>query len=152
LEKLREEKILQLEEGETLMEKVLDFLSKNPVGGMATVADGKPDIRTFMLLAIEDEKIYFATGSSKQVYKQIMETPHVAFASGAGVVTVRLSSSVTFVDDHNVRSRLLEQNAIVKKIYGSSDNPELKIFYLSHGHAELFDMSTMPPKRERFTF
>ncbi len=136
------------------MNEVFSVLRQNPVVGFATVDEhGNPQARAFQVMLIEDGKIYFCTGSGKCVYQQMQTHPYVAFTvTSPQYVSVRVEGATTFVDDLALKERILEKNPTVKAIYQSADNPEFKIFYLEHGKSEIFDLSTLPPKRQNFTF
>ncbi len=60
------------------MQKVVDFLQKNPVQYLATVGrDGKAKCRPFMFCFEQDGKLWFCTNNTKDVYKDILENPEI---------------------------------------------------------------------------
>lgn len=136
------------------MKKVFDVLGKNNVVGFATTdEEGNPQARAFEVAAIEDNKIYFFTASGKKVYRQMQNNPNVAFTvTTKDFVSVRVSGRVTLVDDLESKQRYLDMKPGIKDIYKSADNPVLRLFYIAEGEAEIFDLSQLPPKIEKFTF
>ena len=54
------------------MKKVVEFLQANPVQYLATVGrDGKAKCRPFMFCFEQDEKLWFCTNNTKDVYKDM---------------------------------------------------------------------------------
>jgi len=134
------------------MVKVIDLLKDNTVVGYsAAPKDGsKPEVRAFMVLHIENRTIYFATGAGEKVCRQIEANPFIAFRTIEGTSkSVRVTGKAKFIDNVAVKSALLRKNPSVMDIYGSGDNPELKILYIKTATVEVFDMSVVPPRRER---
>jgi uncharacterized pyridoxamine 5'-phosphate oxidase family protein len=133
------------------MLRVIDLLKNNTVVGYsAATNDGsKPEVRAFMVLHIEKRTIYFATGVGEKVCKQIEAHPFIAFRTIEGTSkSVRVTGKAKFIDNIAVKSALLRKNTTVMDIYGSGDNPELKVLYIKTATVEVFDISVIPPRRE----
>ena len=59
------------------MQKVVEFLQKNPVQYLATVGrDGKAKCRPFMFCFEQDGKLWFCTNNTKDVYKDLPLNTH----------------------------------------------------------------------------
>ncbi len=55
------------------MQKIVEFLQKNPVQYLATVGrDGKAKCRPFMFCFEQDGKLWFCTNNTKDVYKDML--------------------------------------------------------------------------------
>lgn len=62
------------------MNEVVKFLQENPVQYLATVGrDGKAKCRPFMFCFEQDGKLWFCTNNTKDVYKDIQNTPILKF-------------------------------------------------------------------------
>lgn len=60
------------------MQKVVEFLQKNPVQYLATVGrDGKAKCRPFMFCFEQDGKIWFCTNNTEDVYKDMLANPEI---------------------------------------------------------------------------
>ncbi len=60
------------------MQKVVEFLQKNPVQYLATVGrDGRAKCRPFMFCFEQDGKLWFCTNNTKDVYKDMLANPEV---------------------------------------------------------------------------
>lgn len=133
------------------MEEILKYLKEGASGAFATVGNGKPDVRPWQFQFEEDGKFYFCTANTKNVYKQLRETPFAAFTVTTNdYVTVRLSGEVMFINDLNLKKKIIERQEGIKKIYKSADNPIFEVFYIEHGEVIISDFSGNPPRKIRF--
>ena len=56
------------------MKKVIEFLQQNPVQYLATVGrDDKAKCRPFMFVLAKDNKLWFSTNNTKDVYKDMQK-------------------------------------------------------------------------------
>lgn len=122
---------------------MIDYLSimeANPNGVLATKNGSGVRTRVFQYLFAVDNKPYFCTGASKQVCAQLKADPAVSFCTFpvdfAPVVCV--SGSAVFLDDPDLKERLLEENPPIREIYKTPDNPELQLFYIEPSEVETF--------------
>lgn len=121
----------------------VSVLEKNPNGVLATHDGEKLRTRVFQYLFADGKKIYFCTNSDKAVFAQMKKNPNVSFCTYAQNYSpvLSLSGKVTFVEDKELKERALEENPGIKSIYGSSENPIFKIFYIDLEEMEIFSMS-----------
>lgn len=133
------------------MSEVAKFLETNPVQYLATVGrDGKAKCRPFMFSFEKDGKLWFNTGNTKDVYKDMQENPNVEICvSSPEFAWIRISGKAVFVDDKEIKAAALE-NPIVKNNYQTPDNPIFEVFYLADAKAVIADFSGNPPRE--FTF
>lgn len=133
------------------MKEVIKLLKENQYGFFATVDNGKPRVRPFGFMFEEDEKLYFCTNNTKDVYRQLSVLPYVEYSgTSKDMVTVRVSGEIIFCDDIDKKEKALNASELVKRIYKSSDNPIFKVFYVEHGTATISDFSGQPPKKVEF--
>lgn len=129
------------------MEKVIEFLTKNQNGFLATVGEGKPHVRPWGFMMEKDGKFWFCTANTKEVFKQLKENPFIEFASTSkSFVTVRVRGEIKFSNDFEIKKAIVESNPLVKNIYQTPENPIFEIFYLEHGKAIMSDFSGKPPE------
>ena len=108
------------------------FLKEHPVGVFATVEGDRPRTRVFQFLWTEGERVYFSTGTSKDVAKQMRANPNVSFCvyDTAGNIVLSIDGPVAFVPDRAAKERALSENAGIRDIYKSADNPEFAILVI----------------------
>ncbi len=129
------------------MKKVIDFLTANKSGYLATATDNTPHLRPWQFMFAEDGKFWFCTGNIKAVYAQLQENPKIEFSStSTAMQTLRLSGTITFCNKRSAKERILNENSLVKSIFKTADNPVFETFYLEHGQAILSDFSGNPPQ------
>ena len=129
------------------MKEVVDFLKNNPVQYLATVGrDEKAKCRPFMFLMEHDGKLWFGTNSTKEVYSDMQENPHVEVCVATSEFAwIRVAGKAAFEDNVAVKEACM-QIPMLKAQYESADNPIFKVFYLAEGSAVIADMSGSEPR------
>lgn len=129
------------------MKEVIDFLSANQMGSLATVEDGKPRVRPWGFMLAQDGKLWFCTSNNKDVFHQLQKNPAMEFTSStAEFATIRVRGEVTFSNDMEMKKTIIKSNPMVKSVYQTAENPIFEIFFLEHGKAVLSDFSGQPPR------
>ncbi|MFH0974387.1 MAG: pyridoxamine 5'-phosphate oxidase family protein [Spirochaetota bacterium] len=130
------------------MEEVIRFLKENPIGFLASVDNGKPRVRPFGFMLEENGKLYFCTGTVKDVYKQLKNVPSVEFSCLSKDFSkwLRVNGQIKFSDDAKIKEKIINSQPLVKSIYKTADNPVFTIFFIDNGNASLWDFSGNPPK------
>ena len=130
------------------MKEVLEFLTGNPNMFLATVEGTLPKVRPFQFMFGEGDKFYFCTSNKKDVYKQLCSNPNIEVSSmSAKFEWLRINGKVKFLDDLNIKNKIIEISPLVKSIYKSGDNPEFEIFYLENWEAIIADFSGDAPRK-----
>ena len=128
------------------MQKVVEFLQKNPVQYLATVGrDGKAKCRPFMFAGELDGKLWFCTNSEKDVYKDMQQNPEIEISvSSPAYAWIRLNGKAVFENNMEAKEMCIA-NPIVKGQYQTADNPIFEVFYLENPHGVIADFSGNPP-------
>lgn len=128
------------------MKKVVEFLQANPVQYLATVGcDGKGKCRPFMFCLEQDNKLWFCTNSTKDVYKEMQANPEIEITvSSPDYAWIRLHGKAVFEDNMAVKEACM-LNPIVKSQYDTPKNPIFEVFYLEDAHGLIADFSGNPP-------
>ena len=133
------------------MKKVIDFLSANTTVFIATSDAGAARVRPFQFQFEENGRLWFCTARSKQTFAQLQADPRLEFSCvSPNMVTLRVKGTANLDDDLRVKQRIIENNGLVRSIYGSAENPDFTVFSVDHGTAFIFDFSGNPP--ESFSF
>lgn len=118
------------------MEEVLKFMKKHYSFWLATVDGDKPRLRPFGFKMGFEGKLYFSTGSHKEVYRQIVENPNIeACVMADDEEWVRISGRAVFDERPEAKAKAFEEAPVFNSHYGSIDNPIFKIFYLEDAKA-----------------
>lgn len=129
----------------------ITFANKNPIAWLATIDKDKPRVRGLGLWFADDSGFYFQIGGMKDLYRQLKENPQVEFAffqpeEMVGTM-LRVSGKVEFLDDPELKERVLEDRPFLKEFELTPDNPLLVIFRISKGEAHFWTWDTnLKPK------
>ena len=133
------------------MREIIDFLTANSTVFLATSDKGQARVRPFQFQFEQDGRLWFCTARHKEVFAQLQADPRLELAGTArNMATLRLLGQANLDDDMAVKRRIIENNGLVRSIYGAADNPDFTVFSIDHGTAVLFDFSGTPPKRYEF--
>lgn len=137
------------------------FATENPVAYLATVAGDQPRVRVFMLWYANEQGFYFAGLQPKQVYAQLNKNPKVEVcffnnaAEFADMRMMRVSGAVEFMDDPEIKKKLLEDRPFYKN-FGTGDpaDPTYYVFRIHSGEAHFWTMNDILKESElpRLTF
>ncbi|MFT8709354.1 MAG: pyridoxamine 5'-phosphate oxidase family protein [Sporolactobacillus sp.] len=122
----------------------LDVLKNNPNGVLATRnGDGVATRYVQFLFAGDADTIYFCTNVKKTLYKQLQANPQASFCTAAAGYNPVLSlrGVVHFSENPELKARALA-DPIIKKTYGSADNPVLRLFALQIKEIETFSFTS----------
>lgn len=127
-----------------LMKKILDFIWKNRDLALATVGeDGKPKVRVFQVMSIDEGTLFFATGPHKRVYAELQGNPAVEILAFRGDVSVRISGVARFVDDAATQERIYRSNEVLQRLYSRAQ--DLAYFCVEIENLDYYDLATNPP-------
>jgi pyridoxamine 5'-phosphate oxidase len=125
----------------------LKFASENPVSFIASMEGEQPRVRAFLMWFADESGFYYHTGTAKNVYKQLKNNPNVEicfYHVGGDMMArnmMRVAGEVEFLDDANLRARLLEERPFLKALMKSSSDPVLAIFRIPKGEAWFWSMA-----------
>jgi uncharacterized pyridoxamine 5'-phosphate oxidase family protein len=117
---------------------VVSFVKENPVCTLATVDEMQPRVRAFLTVLFDDDKIYFTTASTKDVYKQIRKNPKIelCYLSDNCSKMLRITGEIEIIDDRAKKQRLIEERDYLKGF--TADDPTFILLRLSHGSARFW--------------
>ncbi len=136
---------------ENALNTIAEFFSQTPMVFIATTAGDKPKVRAFQFQFEQDGKLWFCTGKSKDVYTQMQANPAIQIcAVKKNMSWLRVDSQVVFEDNKAIKERILAEQALIKSLYGSADNPQFATLYIEHGDYTIADFSGNPPDNGSF--
>lgn len=122
------------------MKNLIEFLTKNDFGQLATIKDNKPVMRPFKFSFERDGKFYFSTSNTKEVFNQLKTVKAAAFAVLAEDLSwARISGEVEIVTDLKIKEEIIKVNPMAQKVIKSADNPYFEVFCIHNGVASLHD-------------
>ena len=122
-----------------------DFLNKAGTFVLGTTDGDQPRMRVLGLKIRLDDKLYFAVGTFKEVYKQLQANPKCEILASAGMDFLRWDGKAVFTDDDRLMpivENMMPQLAAMYKEMGWT----LGFFTLEGGSAEIVNVSNQRTK------
>ena len=125
------------------MNEALQFLMDNQIFYLATVDGDEPKVRPFGFVMEFQGKVYFCTGNTKEVYKQLQANPRfeVSSTDKTGRRWIRIKGKAVFDNNMAAKKQVFELLPMLADIYKDASNPVFEVFYLDEGEATIFSMA-----------
>lgn len=138
------------------MKDFINFANENPICFLATAEGDQPRVRALGFWYADETGFYFQTGAAKDLFRQLQSNPKTEvcfFRQGplAGAV-LRVSGSVEFLDDIQLKKKVMKERPFLKDLGLSANSPELVVFRISHGEAHFWGMDTNLKPKEIIRF
>ena len=134
----------------------IDFANKNRIAWFATADGSQPRVRALGMWFADESGFYFQIGGMKDIYKQLKKNPLIEFAffepGGAAGKTLRISGKVEFLNDPELKRKVLVDRPFLKDFGMSEDSPDLIIFRVAKGEAHFWTMETNLNPKEIIRF
>ncbi len=133
-------------------QKILDLFHKNKEVAFATAVDGKPHVRIFQIMKVDEanNSIYFATSPKKDVYAQVLQNPHVAILDLRGAEFARINGTIDFNIPDEVQREIFDTNPVLPHLYKTYK--DLVYLRLPAESGDYFDLRTTPPTLVHYDF
>ncbi|MDR0515062.1 MAG: pyridoxamine 5'-phosphate oxidase family protein [Coriobacteriaceae bacterium] len=126
------------------MDDVLAYLKEAKTYHLATVKDGKPEVRPFGTACIFEGKLYIQTGKAKDVYRQLSENPAVAISACKEDGTwLRISATAAVDDRIEANQAVLDEYPELAPLY-KADDGNCVVFSLEDAVATFFSFTEAP--------
>jgi pyridoxamine 5'-phosphate oxidase len=119
---------------------------------LATEDKGKPRVRALGMWFADDTGFYLQTATMKDLYRQLKANPNVEMCfyrpgDNSGTM-MRVEGAVEFLDDKELRRKVIEDRPFLKMFGLTPDSPELIIFKVGKGQAHFWTMQdNLKPKQ-----
>ncbi len=130
------------------MNEVYELLRKAGTYFLATSEDGQPHVRPFGTADLYQVRLYFLTGKSKAVSRQLHANPRLELCAMTGDRWLRVEGSAVEDDSREARAAILELHPNLQSVY-SPDDGNTEVWYLRNATAT-FSSFTEPPKTVKF--
>lgn len=132
-----------------ILQEIKDYLAECKVFYLATVDGDNARVRPFGVSEIYNGRLYFMSGKSKDVFKQLVKNPsfEVSATKANGAEWIRVSGKLVNDDDVVMKQYLLDQNPELKQLYQADDN--MAAMYITEGEARFFSFNE-PERRVKF--
>ncbi len=124
--------------------EILAFITKNPVGYMATVDGDKPHVRAMGTYRADENGIIFSMQSPKDVYKQLKKNPETEICYWAEGTQLRVSGRMEEIKDKKIKEEIVEVRKFYKPGVDEQGLDYVGAFILKHGKAYVVDQKATP--------
>ena len=135
-------------------DEVIKFANENPMGFLATVDGTQPRIRGFQLWYADQTGLYYSTNAGKDIYKQLKANPKVeaCFFSPKDRQQLRVAGTAEFVDDLEMKKKLVEARPFLKQAGLTPENPGLVLFRIAKCKAHFWTFATGSQPKKLVSF
>jgi uncharacterized pyridoxamine 5'-phosphate oxidase family protein len=127
------------------MNTALEFIKTSPVFHIATVDGAKARVRPFGFIMKRNNKLYFCTNKTKDVYKQLKKNPDIEISDMGNNVWLRIRGRIAFDETREAKGQVFEQSPDLLRIYPKGADDKLFVtFYFTEAVATLFSFTEAP--------
>ncbi|WP_394908800.1 pyridoxamine 5'-phosphate oxidase family protein [uncultured Helicobacter sp.] len=121
--------------------EIVAFVDACGLGFLSTKGTcGNPRVRPVRSILYHNDRIYFATASTKNFYKHIQNHPGIEYCACAQDGSfLRLRGEARIAQHLDAKEAMLVKYPIIKEIYADASNPDFAVFYLENISAQLED-------------
>ena len=127
------------------MDVIEEFLTKAGVFVLGTTDGDQPRMRVLGLKIKLDDKLFFAVGTFKDVYKQLQKNPKCEILASSGMDFLRWDGKAVFVKDDRLMPIVANMMPQLVEMYKQM-GWELGFFTLEGGSAEIVNVSNQRTK------
>ncbi len=131
----------------TNVEKINEFLNEAGVWFFLTTDGDQPKGRPFRFHLLQNDTLYFGTGTFKKVFAQMQKNPHVEILAVKRSEFLRYDGDVVFEKTDDIANAVLAANPQFQKVYNEQTGLKMGMFHLENGKAEI---CTMMGQKEAF--
>ena len=128
------------------LKEYANFANENKTCYLATTEEDQPRVRALGMWYADETGFYYHTGAPKPVYSQLKNNPRVEVCfyhpAEDGGVMMRVAGTVEFIDDKELRRKLVEERQFLKAWGFTAESKELVIFRIAKGEAYFWTMKT----------
>lgn len=104
------------------MEEIIEFFDEAKMFFIATLEDNQPRVRPFGGLLELDNKLYFNTNSTKNVYKQMIDNPNVELCAFNKGTWIRISAEAIKETSDELKDAMFKAQPGVAKMYQGKED------------------------------
>ena len=113
------------------MKEILDFLSKNRFGNLATCDHTIPDTRPMEAVFHTEEGIFFYTSTQEDLANQLKANQNICFcATDSEYNYVKVKGAVKFSEQVAHKKSIMEKSVFANKVFHESNLETMLVFYL----------------------
>ena len=133
-------------------DEYLKFANENPISFLATADGTQPRVRGFQLWYADKSGLFYSSAAGKDIYKQLKANQKVEVCfynpKSKDMQQMRVAGTVQFIDDLEMKKKLLDARPFLKKAGLTPENPGLILFKIVKCTAYFWTFPTnLQPKK-----
>lgn len=124
-------------------ETVVAYLTSVPAWYLATCDGDQPHVRPFSFAAVQDDRIWFCTATTKDVYRELQANPKFeisAWKPGSGWIVLRGRADLTDCANPAIRQAGFKHMTGLGESYCGAEDTTLTFFSITDPEAWLCDI------------
>ena len=138
------------------LNELLKFVTDNPISFFATLDGDQPKVRALQLFSADKTGLYYSIDAGKDVYKQLKVNPQVevCFLDPKSKVgdMVRVTGKVEFVQDMEIKKKVIEQRPFLKQMGITAESPSFLIMKVAKCQGHHWSRANMMEPKKYITF
>ncbi len=125
------------------LETIVDYLTSIPAWYLATAEGDQPHVRPFSFAAAQDDRIWFCTATTKDVYHELTANPKfelTAWKPGSGWIILRGCADLQDQANEEVRQQGYDHLVSLGECYEGPNDPTLTFFSFTDAQAWICDI------------
>lgn len=112
------------------MEEVLQFLNEVQTFYIATTEGDQPRVRPFGATTVFENKLYFVTSNTKDVFKQIIANPKIEICGmNTKYQWLRVKAAAVIDPSREAKAKMLNDCPVLQQMY-KLDDGLMEVFYI----------------------
>lgn len=126
--------------------EILELINQNPVMSLATCENNQPHVRGILMYKADEEGIWFHTGNTKDLYRQLVANPKAEVCFNCGKYQIRVEGEFTLVNDMAKKEEIVAHpSRKFLQPWRQSQGDEkffnfLQVFVMKNGKAHVWTM------------
>lgn len=120
--------------------EIAEYIDKAGLYLLSTEDGVQPKCRPMRAHFVIGNKLYFATGRFKNVFKQISKNPNVEIVAVKDDAFLRYWGRAVFEGTYDLAESILDKMPQMRNVYTMEGDMKLEVFHLEEAHAEIRNM------------
>ncbi len=137
-------------------DEYIQFANDNPISYLSTTDSDQPRVRGLLLWFADKTGLYYNSATIKDLYRQMQENPKVEVcffdSKSKSMKQMRVTGQVEFLNDLDIKRRLLEARPFLKQWGYTPENPKLIVFRVTRCTAHFWTLETNLQPKKYVTF
>jgi pyridoxamine 5'-phosphate oxidase len=131
-------------------QEIIEFINKNPACNLATCEQQQPRVRGMLTYKADEKGILFTTGSTKDLYQQIVANPNVelCYFNKETNTQIRVTGKAKVLEDLDLKKQIVKDFSFLQPVVDQFGYEALAVFRVVAAEALVWTFATnIQPKQ-----